>query len=71
MTDIDPRDAADVLRRMRQNSDNLKRAVRWPGVSNRWSEAEKKAAEHQHDREIAALNLALDLISVLTTEPIG
>lgn len=49
-TDIDPRDAETVLRNLRKGRENLKRAVRWEGGSNRWTENEKQAAVRDEQR---------------------
>ena len=64
--DIDPRDAVVILRRMKINCQNLQKAVRWPGVSNRWSEAEKVAAEYQYQRQVEALDLAIATLAMTT-----
>lgn len=59
-----------ILQRMRRSSDNLRKAVRWPGQSNRWSEYEKRAAEYDYQRQVEAIDFALNILSLLTTAPL-
>lgn len=63
---MDAQTAVQILQRMRRSSDNLRRAVRWPGSSNRWSEPEKIAAEYDFMRQVEAIDFALDVLSLLT-----
>lgn len=56
-----------TLGRMLKNRQALKRAARWdklPAGGRKWTEDEKRAAEHQCDAEIEALDTALVILRV-------
>lgn len=68
---MDPRTAIVTLQRLKKGQENLKRAVRWPGRTlKRWSETELVAAEYMYQCNIDALDMALDVLSLLAGAPL-
>ena len=67
---MDAQRATMILQRMKRGIQNLQKAVRWPGRSNHWSEYEMRAAEHDYQCQVEAIDFALNVLLLLTTAPL-